>query len=268
MRTLICLMSALLSYGSVASCPSTFDDQGRWFTSDPEWSTDVIYVIAAFSVSTDGPADIDFSLGGVAISDAETIQSWIPAPEGTNPYEEEGAPYDFPNESMTFKQSPAGETFESGGTVSWNVAFDISGAPEAHQKRISIRPEGADPYGQFSYTLLSSEVSCSSGEPFFAEIIEAEAGLGEILLSVSAEQGSAAITSYDATCEDTNGATTDVSSSDTSITIPDLEAGEDYTCTVTATNSVGTSLASDPTESLTPTSGGLPIWLLHEASTP
>jgi len=47
-----------------------------------------------------------------------------------------------------------------------------------------------------------------------------------------------------------------------------LQVGEDYTCTVTATNPVGTSVASDPSETLTPTSGGLPVWLLNEASTP
>ncbi|MEC8112379.1 MAG: hypothetical protein VX121_06460, partial [Pseudomonadota bacterium] len=71
-----------------------------------------------------------------------------------------------------------------------------------------------------------------------------------------------------AVCEDSSGASTSVSSTSTSITVPDLEGGEDYTCTVTATNSIGTSVASDPSETLTPTSSGLPVWLLHEASTP
>ena len=250
-----------------AACPTNFSPDGyRWFTSDPEWSSDVVYLVTAFSVRNDRSDDISFTSGGLPISDAQTIQRWVPQPVGADPYLNPA--YGIPDANLTFKLSPAGETFAAGETVSWEVAVDISSAPATWQKRLSIRPEGATPGNQFAHTLLNSEISCSTGEPFFAEILEAEAGLGEILLTVSAEQGSAAITDYEAVCEDSSGAATSVSSTSTSFTVPDLVGGEDYTCTVTATNSIGTSLASDPSETLTPTSSGLPVWLLYEASTP
>lgn len=264
---LLLLVSVINAAATHAACPTSFSPDGyRWFTSDPEWSSDVVYVVTSFSVSNDTGTDITFTSGGVAVSDAETIQRWVPQPVGANPYLNPA--YDIPDTSLTFSLSPAGETFADGETVSWEVAFDISGAPATWQKRLSVRPQGATPGNQFAHTLLSSEISCSAGEPFFAEITESEADLSEILLTVIAEEGSAAITSYSATCTDSHGNETDASSTAASITVSDLEGGEDYTCTATATNSVGTSVASDPTDTLTPTSGGLPVWLLHEASTP
>jgi len=102
----------------------------------------------------------------------------------------------------------------------------------------------------------------------FASITAAEAGFDEINLTVAAEARGAAITTCDAECGDASGATTTAVSSDSSITVSGLETGNDYTCTVTATNAVGTSLPSGPSETLTPSVQGLPIWLLHEASTP
>ena len=41
-----------------------------------------------------------------------------------------------------------------------------------------------------------------------------------------------------------------------------------YTCTVTATNAIGTSADSSATASIVPEEGasGLPIWLLYEAT--
>ena len=41
-----------------------------------------------------------------------------------------------------------------------------------------------------------------------------------------------------------------------------------YTCTVTATNAMGTSAASSATASITPeeVATGLPIWLLYQAT--
>ena len=220
-------------------------------------------MIATFSLSNDAGGDVDFS----SLSMAETLNAWVPIPEGANPYETD--PY-FNYGNLYFRTAPAGETYANGATISWDLAFDVSNAPAfGTYFQISLRPEELHyTIAQFSYTMLSASFYCSEGEPFYAEITAAEAGLGEIMLTASAFEGSAAITSYDASCEDSAGNTSTGSSASTSITITDLDAGEDYTCTVTATNSVGTSSVSDPTDTLTPTSSGLPIWLLHEASTP
>ena len=263
MRIQIAVLSQLLIVAAThATCPDSFIDESRWSTSSPVWSADIEYVIANFSLSNDAGGDVDFS----SLSMAETIQAWVPTPDGANPYEE--ASYGFDSSTLTFKTAPAGETYSNGATITWDVAFDVSGAPATYPKEISLRPEEGSAYGQFSYTMLSSEFSCSEGEPFYAEITEAEVGLGEILLTVAAAAGASAITSFEATCEDSDGNMTNASSTGTSITINDLEGGEDYTCTVTATNSVGTSAESDPTGTLTPTTQSLPIWLLYEASTP
>ena len=258
----VLLAQALTISPSKAACPDSFVDESRWSTTSPAWSSGVAFVIATFSLSNDAGGDVDFS----SLSMAETLNAWVPIPEGANPYETD--PYNFNSGNLYFRTAPAGETYANGATISWDLAFDVSNAPATYPRQISLRPEEGNLFGQFSYTMLSASFYCSEGEPFYAEITAAEAGLGEIMLTASAFEGSAAITSYDASCEDSAGNTSTGSSASTSITITDLDAGEDYTCTVTATNSVGTSSVSDPTDTLTPTSSGLPIWLLHEASTP
>ena len=72
--------------------------------------------------------------------------------------------------------------------------------------------------------------------------------------------------SYDAVCSD---GTTDFSgqSTTTTITVSGLENDDNYTCTVTATNSAGTSSASAASGNLSPEPmPGLPIWLLEAIS--
>jgi hypothetical protein len=89
-----------------------------------------------------------------------------------------------------------------------------------------------------------------------------------VTLRVSvADNGGADITQYDATCTDGTNTFTGTSTS-SPITVSGLTNDVAYTCTLTATNSVGTSSASTATDPITPEelSAGLPIWLLYEAS--
>ena len=262
MRTILIALAFFYVEAANAACPTNFVDDGFWHTSDPAWSADVTYVITTFSLSNDASGNVDFS----TLTATETLQRWVNTTVGADPYIT--PVYSIPDAALTFKTSPAGNVYASGATITWQVAMDISGAPAGYQNTLSMRPEEGGSYGQFSYTLLSNSISCSSGEPFFASIAGAETGVDDIHLTVAAEAGSATITSYDAECEDASGNTTTASSGDTAITVSDLETDADYTCTVTATNSVGTSVASTPSETLTPSAQGLPIWLLHEASTP
>ena len=247
-----------------ASCPTTVirDSNGRSVTTSPDWSDDIAFVIADLVFSNSMPGDVTFNPQGVPVSDAETLDI---DRRGSDPYEYPFIPL---SEDAIFKISPAGETYSAGANIRWRVAFEAGAAPSGYYNRVGLQPVDHDQYGTFQFGVVDAEFTCTEGEPFFAEITGAVAGLDEVTLTVSAEQGSAAIADYEARCENSSGASSSVSSASTSITVPDLEGGEDYTCTVTASNSVGTSVASAPFAVSTLAQQGLPVWLLHEASTP
>ena len=112
------------------------------------------------------------------------------------------------------------------------------------------------------------EILASVSEPTTPSITSTTSGDGRITLRVSVtDNGGASITRYGATC--TDGTTTHTSTSASSaITVGGLTNDVAYTCTVTATNSVGTSSASAATPPITPEqiASGLPIWLLYQAT--
>ena len=94
-----------------------------------------------------------------------------------------------------------------------------------------------------------------------------EAGDAELQIFVTVDSGGASVINLVATC--TDGANTFTGASTSSpITVSGLTNDVAYTCTVTATNSVGTSSASAATDPITPeeTATGLPIWLLYQAT--
>ena len=118
---------------------------------------------------------------------------------------------------------------------------------------------------------LSSPISFVTQTPTAPSrplILQTEVGDGEVYLSVSApSDGGSAVTRYSAAC--TDGASTYTGTSTSSpVTVSGLTNGVAYTCTVTATNSVGTSSASAATAPITPEESisGLPIWLLYQVS--
>ena len=105
-------------------------------------------------------------------------------------------------------------------------------------------------------------------EPSTPIINRYDYGDGEIYLYVSvSSDGGADITGYEATCSDGNTSFTG-SGTSSPVTISGLTNDTAYTCTVTATNAIGTSPASSVTASITPeeSATGLPIWLLYQAT--
>lgn len=252
------LIAAVYTNASMASCPESLIAEGLWSTSTPDWSSSIVYVVPGFTLRNDAGGDVDFN----ALSMAETIDVWIPGPSG----EEEV--YGLRDRGyLLFKDAPAGEIYGAGESITWEFAVYVADAPAFYPKKLSLRPEEGSVYGQFNYAMQSSEFTCSEGEPILTLIDATEADVEEIQLTAYSGNGLTAVTSFDATFEDTDGDIFTASSATGSITVTGLEPGEDYTCTVTPTNSIGTGAASDAITISTLTTQGMPVWLLHEAST-
>ena len=113
------------------------------------------------------------------------------------------------------------------------------------------------------------EVTVPYTEPSTPVIAYTDYEDGKIILGISvSDNGGREITTYSATCSDGSDSFTSTSAS-SPITVSGLMNDVAYTCTVTATNSVGTSSASASTAPITPeatATNGLPIWLLYQAT--
>lgn len=246
------------SAGPVGACPTGFVDEGLWISTDPAWTGTPAFIIAEFTVSNDAGDDIVFSA-----SPADTLQVWVPPPDGANPYEY--PVYELDGLAL-YNESPAGQVFADGANVVWRVAFDVTGAPEGYQDSLSIRPEETSMFGQFPFSLISAELSCSAGEPFFVSITASDVASEEITLTVVAEEGTSPITQYAATCEGDDGSSFSDTSHNTQIKLTGLTDDVTYSCTATAVNGTGSSAPSDAVAGLIPSkASGLPIWLLNEA---
>ena len=106
--------------------------------------------------------------------------------------------------------------------------------------------------------------------PLVAPSISTEVDSDSIIVSItnylegSGQDGWSAIMSYTVACGDAPA----VTATNSPIQVTGLNEEETYNCTVVATNSVGDSIPTNFSEQTELTSGGLPIWLLYEASKP
>ena len=124
------------------------------------------------------------------------------------------------------------------------------------------------PSALVDYFTAEEEQCVPPDPPATPIVVKTDYGDGEVVLHVAvAADGGAAIATYDAFCSNGEQVFTG-SSTTTRILVSGLTNGVTYTCTVTATNSVGTSSASAASAPITPeaTSTGLPIWLLYQAT--
>jgi len=132
----------------------------------------------------------------------------------------------------------------------------------------AVNPDGSDIWWA-GWTLSGTLPSLPALDvPATPTILDTDFGDGEIFLYVaSSSNGGSTITGYNANCTDGTNTYTGTSTS-SPITVSGLTNGVAYTCTVTATNSVGTSSASAATTPITPEAmaTGLPIWLLYQAT--
>jgi subtilisin family serine protease len=148
---------------------------------------------------------------------------------------------------------------------------DEATAQEIAETIATTSPIVADSHGNSAPRMdlyLTYEDMSAYGPPSAPTIVRVDHGDGEIYLTFQVDDdGGAPVTLVTAICTDgTNQFVATNSSSP--ITVGGLSNGTSYTCSITATNSVGTSPASAATSPITPeeTASGLPIWLLHRAS--
>jgi hypothetical protein len=143
----------------------------------------------------------------------------------------------------------------------------ISGTPTEAQSATTYTVTGEDQSGNSATATVSITVALPAATiPAVPTITRTDYGDGEIYLYVTvSDDGGSAVTGYTASC--TAGSATFTGNSTYSpIKISGLTNDTTYTCTVTATNAIGTSADSIATDGITPQedAAGLPLWLLYQ----
>ena len=142
----------------------------------------------------------------------------------------------------------------------------LTGLPTGNQ--FSCRGYATNLAGDSALSNTISFTTQAPTAPSRPTVLNTDFGDEEIYLYVSSSSnGGSAITGYTATCTDGTNTFTGTSTS-SPVTVSGLTNDIAYTCTVTATNSVGTSSVSAATDPITPEAiaTGLPIWLLYQAT--
>lgn len=133
----------------------------------------------------------------------------------------------------------------------------VTGA--VNTKTYTCRVRATNGVGTGDYSDPSAAVTPQAGldptAPAKPAAPTATAGSGSVALAFTAPaNGGAAITGYSASCTSSDGGNAGTASTTnggaTSLTVTGLTGGKTYTCTVSATNSMGTSPASDPSSAV------------------
>jgi hypothetical protein len=189
-------------------------------------------------------------------------------------YSDDSAMYTFTEEQtnrMICSQTsyrPNGYSFETPGTFTATGAsspLTVTGLTNGNTYNCSLIATNSA--GSSAASAAVTAIPAAPTVPGVPTITGTDYGDGEIYLYVVANNGGSAVTGYTAAC--TDGTTTYTGTSASSpITISGLTNQTAYTCTVTASNAIGTGSASSATASITPEEGatGLPVWLLYQAT--
>lgn len=150
------------------------------------------------------------------------------------------------------------------GTSTTGTATSIllTGAVNAKTYTCKVRARNSVGDGEYSdpSAAVTPQVGLDPTVPAKPAAPSATAGSGSVALTFAAPaNGGAAITGYSASCTSSDGGAagtaTTSSGTATSMTVTGLTGGKTYTCTVSATNSMGTGPASDPSAAVTVAAG-------------
>ena len=164
---------------------------------------------------------------------------------------------------------PAGYSFQTAGThtaTGTSSPLTVTGLTNGNTYSCSVTATNSA--GTSAASSAVTAIPNPPTAPAAPTITRTDFGDGEIYLFVTvSDNGGSAVTGYTATCTDGTNSFTGTST-DSPITISGLTNETAYTCTVTATNAIGTGSASSATANIAPEAGatGLPIWLLYQAT--
>lgn len=194
---------------------------------------------SATSLSTDGAAVTGFVpwMGPSASGYPMAAWSTASAPGGVN----------IASNSASGWPAPANATF-----VELSSAAVIAGATSrAASNPVSVVLAKGDSGPASMYAIVNDPTVSVPGAPTIgtASLSGVDAA---VAFTAPSSDGGSAITSYTATCTSSNGGTTRTGTGTPSpVTVTNLSPAKNYTCTVTASNAAGASVASSPSNSLT-----------------
>lgn len=150
------------------------------------------------------------------------------------------------------------------GTSATGTATNILLTGAVNAKTYTCKVRARNSVGDGEYSDPSAAVTPQAGldpsVPAKPAAPSATAGSGSVALTFAAPaNGGAAITGYSASCTSSDGGSAGTASTTnggaTSLTVTGLTGGKTYTCTVSAINSMGSSLPSDPSSAVVVTAG-------------